>query len=271
MPEPTSSAAIALGPAEVAMAAGLVLIAGGLSMALRLRLERRLLVAAARALVQLLLVGYLLVWIFSVGSPTLVAAAFLIMTLAAARAAVKRPSRWFRGMYPRVLVTLMLTGAATTATATHVILAVEPWYQPRYFLPLLGMVFGNSLTGISLCLDQLLEALDERRGRIEVALALGASSWEASRDVVLGAVRRGMIPIINTMSVAGVVSLPGMMTGQILAGAEPLQAVAYQVVVLFMIAAATALGSILAALLVQRRLFNARHQLLADRIIRRRE
>jgi len=100
-------------------------------------------------------------------------------------------------------------------------------------------------------------------------LAHGATRWEAARAPLSDAVRRGMIPIINSMMVAGLVSLPGMMTGQILAGEDPLKAVEYQIVVMFMIAAATSLGCMLIAVLVYHRLFNARHQLLSDLITKR--
>ncbi len=258
---------IPLGPMDLLVGAGLVVFAGLVSLVFGLGLERRLAVAALRTAVQLLLVGYLLVFIFEASSPWPVLAVVLVMTLAASRAAVQRPGRAYRGIYVQTFVTLLVSGAATTAAVTQVVIGVEPWYQPQYVIPLLGMVFGNSLTGISLCLDHLLEMLDERRDRIEMALALGATAWEAARDSLRSAVRRGMIPIINSMTVAGIVALPGMMTGQILAGADPLTAVAYQIIVMFMISAATALGCIVTALLVFRRLFNARHQLMASRIV----
>jgi putative ABC transport system permease protein len=261
-----ASGAIPLGARDLAVAAALVLVAGAISVVLRLKMERRLLVASLRTTVQLLLVGYLLSWIFAADTPWLVLAAFAVMTVAAGRAAVQRSSRRYAGAYVHAFVTLMVTGSLTTMAVTQLVIGVQPWYQPQYLIPLLGMVFGNSLTGISLSLDHLLESFDERRDRIELELSLGASAWEAARDSLAGAVRRGMIPIINAMTVAGLVSLPGMMTGQILAGADPLDAVAYQIVVMFMLAAATSLGCMLTALAVQRRIFNARHQLRHERI-----
>ncbi len=265
----SSSGALPLGPVDLLIGAGLVLVAGVISLILGLGLEKRLAIAALRTAVQLLLVGYVLVFIFEAASPWLVLAVVLLMTLAASRAAVQRPSRAYRGIYLQTFVTLLVTGSVTTAAVTQVVIGVEPWYQPQYVIPLLGMVFGNSLTGVSLCLDHLLEMLDERRDRVEMALALGATAWESARDCLREAVRRGMIPIINTMTVAGIVALPGMMTGQILAGADPLTAVAYQIIVMFMISAATSLGCIVTALLVFRRLFNTRHQLMASRITQR--
>jgi putative ABC transport system permease protein len=193
----------------------------------------------------------------------------LVMTAVAARAAVKMPKRSYVGGYLAAFATLIATGLLTSFTVTRAIISVEPWYRPQYLIPLLGMVFGNSLTGISLCLDQLLESLSRNRQAVEAELAMGATRWEAVREPLAGAVRRGMIPIINSMMVVGIVSLPGMMTGQILEGADPVQAVRYQIVVMFMLAAATSLASISIALLTYRRLFNDRHQLCSDRILQR--
>lgn len=257
---------VPLGWVDLAIAAALVLVAGAVSVALRLQLERRLAMASVRTVVQLLLVGYVLEWVFDVDVPWAVLGVLALMIVAAGRAAVQRASRTFRGAYLASFATLALTGTATTFTVTGAVIGVEPWWQPQYVIPLLGMVLGNSLTGISLCLDSLLESLDEGRHRVEAELALGATRWEAARSPLTEAVRRGMIPIINAMMVVGIVSLPGMMTGQILAGADPLPAVKYQIVVMFMLAAATSLGCIVVALLVFRRLFNDRHQLLAGRI-----
>jgi putative ABC transport system permease protein len=257
---------IPLTPLDLAVATSLVLVAGLLSLALRLGMERKVAVAALRMVVQLLLVGYILEWVFAIESAPALLGVLLVMIVAAGRAAVGRSSRTYPGAGAQAVVTLLLTGCATTFTVTSVIIGVDPWYRPQYVVPLLGMVLGNSLTGISLCLDTLLGSLAEERERVELELSLGATRWEAARAPVADAVRRGMIPILNSMMVAGIVSLPGMMTGQILQGASPLSAVEYQIVVFFMLAASTSIGSILMALLVYRRLFNERHQLRAELI-----
>jgi putative ABC transport system permease protein len=258
--------AVPLGALELAIGASLVLVAGLLSLALRLKIERKIAIAATRMVVQLLLVGYVLAWVFAIDSALVLLGVLLVMLIAAGRAAVRRSSRTYPGASAHAFVTLLLAGFATTFTVTGVIIGVEPWYRPQYVVPLLGMVLGNSLTGISLCLDTLLESLAEAREQVELELSLGATRWEAARAPLTGAIRRGMIPILNAMMVAGVVSLPGMMTGQILEGANPLSAVKYQIVVFFMLAASTALGCILVALFAYRRLFNARHQLRAELI-----
>jgi len=254
---------------QLAIAASLVIVAGAVSIGLRLGLEKRLAIASVRTVVQLLLVGWVLEWVFGLERLDALLAVLAVMIVAAGRAAVQRSSRTFRGVYAGAFVTLAITGTATTFMVTDVVIGVEPWWKPQYVLPLLGMVLGNGLTGISLCLDSLLESLDDRRDRIEMELSLGATRWEAVRAPLSEAVRRGMIPILNAMAVVGIVSLPGMMTGQILAGADPMPAVKYQIVVMFMLAAATALGSILVAMYTFRRLFNERHQLRAERIERR--
>ena len=251
---------------DLAISAVLILAAGGISIALRLKLEKQLALATVRTVLQLLLVGYLLKWIFDLDQFYLVLAAVFIMIGAASHAAIGRPARTFPGAYRQTFLTLILTGLLTTFLVTGVVIGTDPWWQPQYFIPLLGMILGNGLTGISLCLDHLLESLSQRGDQAEMELALGATAWEAARTPVREAVRRGMIPIINAMMVVGIVSLPGMMTGQILAGADPLQATKYQVVVMFMIAAATAASNILLAWLVYRRLFNTRHQLRRELI-----
>jgi putative ABC transport system permease protein len=264
-----TAGAIQLSALDLVVSAVLVLAAGAVSVALRLGMERRLAIAAARTVVQLLLVGYVLRFVFGLATVPAVLAMAAVMVTAASRAAVQRASRTFGGATLRAFLTLVVCGLLTTFTVTRLVIGVEPWWQPRYLIPLLGMVLGNGLTGISLCLDTLLESLSDRRAEVEMELALGATRWEAARGPLREAVRRGMIPIVNSMMVVGLVSLPGMMTGQILAGASPLEAVKYQIVIMFMVAGATSLGCIGMAMLVYRRLFNERHQLRAERIRRR--
>jgi putative ABC transport system permease protein len=150
-----------------------------------------------------------------------------------------------------------------TAYAIFVVLrGIDTWYHPQYTIPLLGMILGNALTGISIGLATFTESLVARRAEVETLLALGATRWEASRAPMRHALRTGLTPIINSMMVAGVVSLPGMMTGQLLAGVSPIEAVKYQIVIMFVIAAATALGTTGVVLLGFRRLFTVDHQFL---------
>jgi putative ABC transport system permease protein len=264
-----AAGAVRLSAVDLMVASGLVLIAGVVSIALRLNVERRLAWATVRTVMQLLLVGYVLKYVFQLGSLWAVLAMAAVMIVAASRAAVQRSSRSFAGATPMAFLTLTTCGLLTATSVTALVIGVDPWYQPRYFVPLLGMILGNGLTGISLCLDYLLEAFAERRAEVEMELAHGATRWEAARTPLRAAVRRGMIPIINAMMVVGIVSLPGMMTGQILAGADPLEAVKYQIVIMFMIAGATSCGCIGMALLVYRRMFNEKHQLRVELILKK--
>lgn len=265
---PPEQGALPIDLPHLALSAVLVLAAGLVSIALRLGIEKKLAIASLRTVVQLLLVGYVLGWVFALRQPFVVLALLTLMIAAASRAAVGRSTRRYRGVHLVSFVTLALTSLATTLATTELIIDVSPWWRPQYLVPLLGMVLGNALNGISLCLDDLLASLADQRAKVEAELALGASRWEAARDPLRQAIRRGLIPMINSMTVVGIVSLPGMMTGQILEGADPSSAVRYQIVMMFMLAGATALGCMLLALVTYRRLFNARHQLRAERIVK---
>jgi len=251
---------------QVGLAALLILVNGAISVALRLGLERRLLLAAVRTVVQLLLVGLVLQWVFSLERWYLVVALGSLMVMVAGVAAVRRAGRRYPGIWIDSLLSMWVSSWAITGIALLAIVRVEPWYAPQYAIPLLGMILGNTLNGISLGLDRFGEELAARRTEVESLLALGATRWEAAREPMRQAVRTGMVPIINSMMVVGIVSLPGMMTGQLLAGVGPVEAVKYQVVILFLIASGTALGTVSVVLRSYRRLFNARHQFLHERL-----
>ena len=243
---------IELTPWDLALAATLLLVPAAISVALRLGLARRLGLAGLRTVLQLAFIGLVLEWVFALDRWYYVVPVLLVMLVAAARAAVERSERRYAGAYLAAFGALVLATGSVTFAATELILGVEVWYEPRYVIPLLGMLLGNGLTGISLSMDRLLGGLVERRAAVEARLALGAPLWIAIRPWIADAVRTGLVPIINSMMVVGLVSLPGMMTGQILAGADPADAVSYQILIMFMIAGATALGTIGLCLLTYR-------------------
>lgn len=253
---------------QLALAAGLILINIVLSVVLQLGLERRLLIASARMVIQLLLVGYVLEWVFTLRNPLWVLMVALVMTVLAGTSAVGRTRRRFSSIYWNSFLSILVSSFLITSLAVSGIIRVEPWYDPQYLIPLLGMVLGNALTGVSLALDCFTEDLATAREPIEALLALGATRWEAAHKPIQKALRTGMIPTINSMLVMGLVSLPGMMTGQILAGAHPFDAVRYQIVIIFMIAAGTALSTIGVVLLSFQALFSQEHQLRLDRLYR---
>jgi putative ABC transport system permease protein len=255
---------------QVAIAASLIVVCGVISLALQLGLERRLAVAAVRTVVQLMLIGLVLKWIFDTDHWYIVVILMMVMTLIAGVSAVGRTGRRYRGILLDSIISMWASSWLISAVALFAVVQVQhrasSWYQPQYTIPLLGMILGNTLNGISLGLDRLGEELASRRDQVETLLALGATRWEAARGPIQQAVCTGMIPIINTMMVVGLVSLPGMMTGQLLAGADPVQAVRYQIVIMFLIAAGTSLGTVSVVLLGYRRLFTAEHQFLPDRL-----
>jgi putative ABC transport system permease protein len=260
---------IPLAPLDLALAALLVVGVAAVSWAMRLGLERRLLVSGLRTTVQLLLVGLVLRELFahsSLGWVTLIALAMLVLAGREVRARQERP---FAGIWGYGLGTssMFLSSFAVVVLALTVIVGPEPWYAPRYSVPLLGMLLGNTMTGIAIALDRLTQAAWEQRAVIEERLLLGADRAEAIHDVRRSCIRAGMIPIVNAMAAAGVVSLPGMMTGQILAGSSPLDAVRYQILIMFLIAGGTSFGTMLAVALASRRLFDERHRLRLDRLV----
>lgn len=246
---------------DLALAAALIVINGAISVTLRLRLERSLLLAAVRTVVQLLLIGLVLQSVFALRSSWMVVGLVGLMTVIAGVAAVSRIDRRYRGIYADSIIAVWTSSWLVTAYALLVILPdVQAWREPQYVIPLAGMILGNSLNGISLGLNQLNDHLIQQRAQIEALLTLGATRWEAARSSLQRAVQTGMTPILNSMMVVGIVSLPGMMTGQLLSGVSPLQAVRYQIVIMFLIAAATALGTVSVVLFGYRRMFTENHQ-----------
>ncbi len=264
----TGSQYIVLDITDLALAAVLVLINGALSLVLRLTLERQLLIATVRMVVQLALVGLVLTTLFALVSPVWTALAALAMVLFAGREIVARQERRLAGIWSYGLGTACMLVAASLVTifalATQV--SPEPWYHPRYALPLLGMVLGNTMTGISLGLHTLTTGAVKERVGIEAQLCLGATRTEALRPVTRAAMRSALMPIVNSMAATGLVALPGMMTGQILAGVAPAEAVKYQILVMFLIAGGTGIGALAAVMGGVYRITDQRHRLRLDRI-----
>lgn len=242
-------------PWRLALALVFSLVAGGCSLALKLDLGRDILIGTVRTFAQLFLMGWVLGFVFAADSPWLVIGLFFIMAGAAAHTArgrVKEKAVAFAWpMYGSMAAVYLLV----TMTVTGAIVAADPWWKPQYFLPIGGMVLGNSMTSVAVALDRLFADLRARAALVEMKLCLGADVSEASADIVRDAVRAGMIPAVNSMMAVGLVSIPGMMTGQILGGSDPSQAIRYQIVVMLMIVGATALGSTILTLIIRRRCF----------------
>lgn len=258
---------------DLVIASLLVLLNAALSFAFHLGLERQYLIAAARMIVQLSLMGLVLKTLFSLVSPLWTGLAALAMVLFAGREIMARQERPLAGLWSYGLGTGCMLFAAFLVTLFALTTQVrpDPWYDPRYALPLLGMILGNTMTGISLGLHTLFTGLVRDRNAVEAQLMLGATRWQALLPVTRTALRAALMPVINSMAAIGLVSLPGMMTGQILAGAEPVEAVKYQMLIMFLIAGGTGLGALSAVFGGVYRLTDHRHRLRLDRLAASRE
>jgi putative ABC transport system permease protein len=259
---------ILLTPRDLAVSSTLLILDGVLSVALGLALHRQLAIAGVRMVIQLLIVGLVLRAAFSAASPGLTLALVVIMVAIAAREVAVRPEQRLisLGNYEIAIVAVGLTTAITAMLALTTAIRPHPWYDPRYALPLAGIITGNVLNAASLALDSLLGGVVRERAAIEAQLALGSTIRQAMARLVRQSIRRALLPMINTMSAAGVVTLPGIMTGQILAGFDPMEAVKYQILLMFLLAGGSGLGAAIAVFLGARRLTDARQRLRLDRL-----
>lgn len=213
----------------------------------KLGLEGDIATGTIRTFVQLLAVGFVLQQLFSAARWYWVVFALAIMTTVAAYNAMKRQAGAKQGLFVVMASSIATAAAITLILVIGFVLRVRPWYQPQYVIPIAGMIIGNSMNGAALVVNRLHSELTLRRNAIEAALALGASTREAASQALRESLRAAMMPTINSMMTVGLVQLPGMMTGQIISGVSPPDAVRYQIVVMLMIAAATAVTAMAAA------------------------
>ncbi len=246
---------------DLSLSVGLILIAVGISRQQKLGLVKDFVIGAIRTVVQLVLVGYALVYIFALDRWYLTLALLAIMLIVAVNAAngrQKKPNpqlKWITGS------AMLLGSGLTLVYVMMLVVRVEPWHNPRYLIPLFGMIVGSAMNGAALAIERLNSEMETRSGEIEAYLALGANYRQASAQPVRQALRASLIPTVNGLMVVGIVTLPGMMTGQILAGSSPLTAVRYQIVVVFMQAAAVAVTTAVVTLWYRKTFFTSALQL----------
>lgn len=247
---------------QLGLASGLVLVAMGVSSWQRLGLTRGFAVGAVRAVVQLVAVGYILVYLFAADRWWLVLLALLVMLAAAAKTSTDRVKAPRRVILPIAGIAMLIGSGLTLAYVDLLIVRPAQWYDPRYLIPIFGMIIGNAMNGAALAAERLKSEVDARRGEIEAYLALGATPAQASGEAVRRSLTAALIPSVNGLIVVGLVTLPGMMTGQILAGSSPLLAVRYQIVVAFMLTGAVAVTSAVVVLWYRKSFFTAAQQLV---------
>lgn len=252
--------------ADLALVALLLMVNGVVAMMISLRFASGLALAIMRMAVQLAALGLVLRLVLAQASPAWTSLVAVVMVLVAG-VELRRDSRaggW--RAYGLGNGTLMVVGGLATLSAAAMPWGPSPWYAPGYVLPVLGMILGNTLTSISLALHALAEGADRERAAIEARIALGAPRFTAFASVVRSAVRTATAPLINTMAVAGVATMPGMMAGQVMAGVDPAEAAKCQIVILLIVAGAASLGAMAAALGSVLLMTDARHRLRLDRL-----
>ena len=259
---------IVLTPRDLAVAATLILMDGVISVVLRLDLHWQLAVAAARMVLQLLLIGFILRAVFALASPPLTLLVILVMVAIAGREVAVRPEqrliRW--GNYIVGGAAVAFATGMTSLLALTTALRPQPWYDAPYAIPLSGIVLGNVLNAATLALDGLLSSVVREKPAIEARLCLGAGIRQAMAPMVRGAIRRGLLPVITSMSASGVVTLPGIMTGQILAGLDPIDAVKYQILLMFLLGGGGGIAAVAVVYLAAGRLTDGRERLRLDRL-----
>ncbi len=234
----------------------MVILAIALSVWQRLGLEWNLALAAGRTIIQLLVVGYVLAAVFALRNPWLVLGVLGVMLVIAAIVARNRISQRIPHLLPLVGGSILVSTALTLLYTNLFVIQPAVWYEPQFLIPLAGIVLGNAMNGAALSGERLVSTLNASQLEIETHLSLGATPQQAVAQYRRDAIKAGLIPTLNTMMVVGIVTLPGIMTGQLLGGADPLVAAAYQMVIMFMLAFATLLTTSLVTEGISRNFFN---------------
>jgi putative ABC transport system permease protein len=246
---------------DLVWALGMMVIAIGISSWQRLGLEKQLAISTMLTVANLLLVGYVLGIVFAVKNLGSVLAILSIMMAIATVVARNRIDKKLPQLLWIVGGSILVSTALTLIYTNFLVLKPTNWYEPQYIIPLTGIVLGNAMNAAALAGERLVAAIKADRLEIETHLSLGATPQQAIARYRQEAIRASLIPTLNSMMVVGVVSLPGMMTGQILSGVDPLNAAAYQILIMFMLAFANLITALLVSQGVYRQFFNPQAQL----------
>lgn len=245
-----------IGYVELFAAAALMCVAGLVSWKLELGQTKRIVVSSIRAFVQLLAAGFVLTYLFQYQTWWIVLLALCAMVIAATQIATSRVKSSVRGLQPAVFVALFVSSIAVGLVVVEGVIHADPWYNARQLIPIAGMIIGNAMSATAVAIDRLFSDLDSRSNEMLMLVSLGASPKEAALPSIKTAIGAGMTPVLATMSAAGIVTIPGMMSGQILAGADPLAAAKYQIIVMLMLSAANTIAIVLACFLTYRKRFS---------------
>lgn len=241
---------------ELLAASALMLVAGVVSYVLELGQLKNILVSSIRCFIQLLAAGFLLKLLFDWQTWWLVLLVLLFMLFAATQIATSRIENKVPGLIFGVFLSLSISSLAVGFIVVEGVIHAEPWYNARQVIPIAGMIIGNAMSAIAVAIDRLFSNLDSRSDEMFALTALGATKREAAFASLKEAIGAGMVPVLATMSAAGIVTIPGMMTGQLLAGADPFTAAKYQIVVMLMISAANTIAIVMACFYSYRKRFS---------------
>lgn len=248
---------------RLAIAAALIAVAVWLSRWNRLSLEKDLLWGALRGAVQLIVIGHVLLLLFAHQSAGWVALALGVMGLVAGYTSARRVEHGppWRRLFPFALVSLGAGAAVALVPVFLWVVPLQPWFNARYTIPIGGMMLSNAMNVVALVFERTFAAAAASSEEIEQMLALGATPKQALERHTRAAVRAALIPTLNGLLTVGLVALPGMMTGQLISGTAPEQAVRYQIVILYQLVAVAAVAGVIAVGFARRLLFTARAQL----------
>lgn len=230
----------------------------------KVRLSKDLFVSTLRMSIQLVLVGYALQFVFKFDQWFLIVIIFLFMVFFAAQTIYARVGIKLRGFFLLSFYSILASATTIMLVFTFFVITIDPWYEPRYFIPLVGMVIGNSMNGTALALERFFDDLRQNMKKVETMLALGATSKAASLPSLQKAYKASILPTISSMSGMGIVFLPGMMTGQIIGGSDPLLAIKYQIAIMLAILGAVTMSCFLILHLERKKLFDAYHLPIAE-------
>ena len=247
---------------DVLISLGLVAIVVVVSISYRLALEKDLAIGAIRCFIQLIAAGYVLKWIFGFDKWYIVLLTLVVMTLIAGYHALRRADEPL-GRSLVYAIGGITIGASIVLTVTFsLVIRVDPWYAPQYVVPLGGMMINGAMNGVSVGMLSLKNAARDNREYLDSALALGVKGEVAAQKFYRQAIKTALIPTINGLMTVGIVQMPGIMSGSIIAGVDPTQAVLYQIVVMYALAAAQCLAVIVGLRFYVRSFFNKAQQLV---------
>jgi putative ABC transport system permease protein len=226
--------------------------------------EKEILLSSIRMSLQLSLTGFVLVYIFQRPNPWITLGIIFLMEAFAIHTVFQKYRKSLSIPLKKVIaLSLSLGTLSCLLYFLLIVVRICPWYNPQYFIPIAGMLIGNSMTGISLGVKSLVERMTIQRALVEEALILGASPQTATKSIINSTFDSAILPTVNSMIGMGIIFLPGMMTGQILSGVSPLTAISYQIAIMLGILGSVSLSVILLLQWGYKTFFNSEDQLIS--------